>query len=446
MGQKIDADASPEKRLFISLITRDIPLTAAFLDLIDNSVNAAVEPASSHLSTADDYMKLWLDENVRPTVRIDVTVTKTSIAIKDDATGISAKTAAEHVFKFGRSADESNDSDRLSVYGIGMKRALFKLGNNIKMRSDHPDGGFDMKLDVARWAADRTLPWKFEIETRIPSALGKTGTDIQVTSLYEETTRRISDGLFLGQLKDAISKTYAFYMAKFVDIYLNDEKVEGISIELGGNHETETFNRGTVSCAVTAGLGIPQGGTFRDKSAGWFVFCNGRAVVSSDKSMLTGWGGGASALPIFQPKHRAFTGTVFFVSRDAESLPWTTTKAGINEDSSIWQEAKLVMARVGRKVVHFLDTRYTEEGTEISTQELSAAAGVRTSVISAAVSPRQSFTPPTRPKPTYIKIQYDARVDDVKRIAHHLGRSSLGGAEVGRLTFDYYLKNSVGEK
>jgi hypothetical protein len=51
MTAQLLADASPEKRLFISLITRDIPLVAAFLDLVDNSINAAVEPASHRVAS-----------------------------------------------------------------------------------------------------------------------------------------------------------------------------------------------------------------------------------------------------------------------------------------------------------------------------------------------------------------------------------------------------------
>jgi hypothetical protein len=49
MAERIYANANPEKRLFISLLTRDISLIAAFLDLIDNSVNAAVESSSDRL-------------------------------------------------------------------------------------------------------------------------------------------------------------------------------------------------------------------------------------------------------------------------------------------------------------------------------------------------------------------------------------------------------------
>ena len=57
MAQMIPADARPEKRLFISLITRDISLIDAFLDLIDNSINAALEPMADNLKTADDYQR-----------------------------------------------------------------------------------------------------------------------------------------------------------------------------------------------------------------------------------------------------------------------------------------------------------------------------------------------------------------------------------------------------
>ena len=57
MTNSLTADASPEKRLFISLLTRDISLVAAFLDLIDNSINAALAPLADK---ADDGRRLPL--------------------------------------------------------------------------------------------------------------------------------------------------------------------------------------------------------------------------------------------------------------------------------------------------------------------------------------------------------------------------------------------------
>jgi len=346
MPEIIPADASPEKRLFISLLTRDIPLVAAFLDLVDNSINAAVEPYSDRLKTAVDYMSLHQDQTVAPNVIISISVAPGRVQIMDTAPGISAKTAAEHVFKFGRSSSESHEKDRLSVYGIGLKRALFKLGNKINIRSDHVEGGFDLKLNVQQWARDSSPKWTFPISVRSPQERAKCGTSITVTELHDEVERRISDGVFEGQLRELISRTYAFYMAKFVTIDVNTKVLQGINIEIGSNHASDMLIFDNVTCAITAGIGIQEGGQFRDRSSGWFVFCNGRAVIFADKTQLTGWGG--AGLPIFQPKHRPFLGTVFFVSKDPEKLPWTTTKSGINEDSALWQMTKRQMAAVGR--------------------------------------------------------------------------------------------------
>jgi hypothetical protein len=443
---KIDADASPEKRLFISLITRDISLVAAFLDLIDNSVNAAVEPYSARLSTAADYESTLNDDSVQPTVDIKIALNEDAICISDTASGISSSVARDHVFRFGRSSDEAHQSDRLSVYGIGMKRALFKLGNNIKILSDHVEGGFDLDLDVGVWAKDTKQPWTFPLTTRAPAGPNATKTEIRITNLTAETRSRINDGIFIEQLKEAISQTYAFYLAKFVHIYVNDTPIKGREIAIGRNRESDEFSVGNTTCAVTAGIAIPTGDQFKNTVAGWYVLCNGRTVISADKSSLTGWIGGSGGLPIFQPKHRAFIGTVFFVSKDAEELPWNTTKSGINEDSAIWQQAKRTMASVGRKVISFLDGRYTEDGTEVSPSELKEVAGPAINAISAAVSSKSIFNTTAKPRPKTTRIQFDAKPEDVERIAQHLGKRNMSGREAGEYTFNFFLRNEVGEK
>ncbi|MDR3534612.1 MAG: ATP-binding protein [Rhodopila sp.] len=446
MAERLNADARPEKRLFISLLTRDISLVAAFLDLVDNSVNAAVEPVSDRLKTANGYQQVFDDATVQPSVNVYLKLAEASVEVRDNAGGISAATAEQHVFKFGRSAEDADTRDRLSVYGIGLKRAIFKLGRQITIRSDHVEGGFDLKLNVDRWAADTTQPWTFPITRRDPVPPEKCGTTIIVSDLNEEVSRRICDGLFVGQLREAISRTYAFYIAKFVTIYLGDQPVEPMIVDIGANRTSETLEIDGVSCAIAAGIGDPQGGAFRDRSSGWFIFCNGRTVISADKSPLTGWANPGTGLPIFQPKHRPFVGHVFFVSDDPEKLPWTTTKAGINEDSAIWQEAKRHMVVVGRSVISFLDGRYTDEGTEIASADLRQVAQERISVLSSAVSARRSFTPPPVAQSETMRIQYDAKVSDIRKIAQYLRRPGMGGAEVGRHTFLYFLRNEVGEK
>lgn len=444
MAKQIKADARPEKRLFISLLTRDIPLAAAFLDLIDNSINAAVEPFADRLKTAADYLAVLSDEQVRPTVNIRITFSADQVMVQDDTCGISVRTAADHVFKFVRSAEERAEehNDRLSVYGIGLKRAMFKLGNKIDMTSDHRDGGFALDLNVRDWERKAEERWSFLVTPRKPTA-SKTGTSITIKQLYPDVSSRLMDGVFEGELREAISRTYVYFLAKFVNIELNGSPVSGVGIEIGENLSAESFPFGSATCSVTAGIGILQAGGYRDRSSGWFVFCDGRAVISADKSMLTGWD---ASLPIFQPKHRPFLGTVYFVSEDPEQLPWTTTKSAINEDSANWQTAKRYVATVGRVVINFLDSRYTETGTEVLSKDLQEASGTRVNVLAAAASPARSFTPPKRPKPTTTKIQYDARIADVRAIAEYLGNPSMSGSDVGRHTFTHFLENEVEEQ
>ena len=444
MSETIFADANPEKRLFISLLTRDIPMIAAFLDLIDNSVNAVLEPIADRLGTANGYVNVLEDDNVQPNTDIRLTISEQRVKVIDNAPGISLEHARKHVFKFGRSIQDENESDRLSVYGLGMKRAFFKLGRKVQIISDHVNGGFELNLDVMKWAKDTTMPWQFELVPRDPEEPERCGTNIEVTDLYEETKKRLKDGVFEGQLKESIGNTYAYFLSKFIRIFVNEESVAATNLLVGSNNETARFESDSVTCKIIAGLGTPIADKYRERGSGWFVFCNGRTVISADKSPLTGWNN--NGLPIFQPKHRPFLGTVYFVSKFSERLPWDTTKSRINEDSEVWQEAKRLMVSVGRPVTSFLDRRYSDEGTNIAQKELTEVAQVRVDAMRASIAKASHFTLPRRPVKTTMKIQYDAEIKNVDAIKEHLGIPGMSGSNVGKHTFDFFLQNEVGEE
>jgi hypothetical protein len=285
--------------------------------------------------------------------------------------------------------------------------------------------------------------WGFDITVR-PPAKGHFGTRILITELHDEVMRRLNDGFFLSELKERISRTYSFFIGRIVTIRLNDDEINKEQFEIGSNFASEKFQRGDVSCNITAGIAAVRGESFRERNAGWFVFCNGRAVLFADKSALTGWTGGGQ-LPTFQPKHRPFLGVVFFVSPDPEDLPWTTTKSGINEESLIWQEAKRYMVTVGRVITGFLDSRYSDDNQTVAPPDLQRASGQAVSVLSAAVSSSQQFKLPRSAAPKMIRIQYQAKVADIRAIESYLRRPGMGGSEVGRYTFNWFLKNEVGQ-
>ena len=45
-----------------------------------------------------------------------------------------------------------------------------------------------------------------------------------------------------------------------------------------------------------------------------------------------------------------------------------------------------------------------------------------------------------------MRIQYDAKINQVESIAKYLSRPGMSGSDVGRHTFHYFLQNEVGEK
>ena len=443
MPETIQADASPEKRLFISLLTRDISLEAAFLDLIDNSINAALAPFSDRLLTADDYLCILDDASVHPTTDINIVTSPDRVVVTDNAPGIWLKTALHHVFRFGRPDDDNDGTDRLSVYGLGLKRAIFKTGRHVKMTSDHARGGFSLDLDVNEWSRADTPRWEFDLLPRLPARPSQCGTSITITRLRDETASRLADGVFADTLKNRIGRTYSYFLTKFVRISVNGDQIPATVLHVGRNTATDSFSDNGVTCTVTAGLGTPDAGRYRDRGSGWFVFCNGRNIISADKTPLTGWQG--QGLPIFQPKHRPFLGTVFFVSKQPDLLPWDTTKSGINADSAVWQRAKLLMTTVGRSVTAFLDSRYSDEGSEVEHSDLGGAAGDRIDVIRASLGKKRAFDQPARPPRENVQIQYSAKKAHVQMIAEYLSRPSMGAASVGRHTFNFFLRNEVGE-
>jgi hypothetical protein len=435
------AFATPEKRLFVSLITRDITLADAILDLIDNSINAAMHDVANPLNSAKAFHSFLTSSKtkLRATIRVDISPTK--ISVIDDAGGIQFKHARDGIFHFG--AVEQSTRDRLSVFGIGMKRALFKIGNDISIVSDHPDGGFALDLDAGKWETTPQDKWGFEIDARPKSNSPNPGTRINISGLHDDVRKRISDSLFLTSLRDKIAKTYSYFLGRFIKIFLNNRDVSPITFDIGSNFTHESFTKDGVEYDITTGISRASA-RFTGEFAGWFIYCNGRALLFADKSEQTGWGG--EILPVFQPKHRPFLGLVFFYSDSPELLPWTTTKDSINQESSVWQDAKRQMTRLARPVIKLLDDRYSNDGTDFALRDLENVAGAKTSSFAATVSAPRSFMVTKKKKAETVRIQYDAELREMEAIKRHVGKSSLTGTKIGRMTFEYYLRNEVGSK
>jgi hypothetical protein len=440
---QLSADASPEKRLFISLLTRDISLVDAVLDLIDNSINSAIIQSRADLSKPQDYISLLRKKPKGKLASVTVNFDENRFSISDTCGGISLEHAENDVFRFGREllGSEDDTNNRLSVYGIGLKRAIFKIGDHVAMKSGHPKDGFELDLRVKAWERLVQPKWSIPITRHKGRLDGAYGTKIEIRDLYPEIKRRIADGSFERDLSNRIARSYNYFLQRVVTVSVRGKVIEPIDISFGKNIAQQSFILNEVSCIVMAGISVPKKKFHTAEVAGWYIFCNGRAVAFADKTPLTGWG---TFLPNFQPKHRPFVGLVFFTSEQPEKLPWTTTKSSINQESAIWQHALRVMGTTGKQITGYLDKRYSDDGTEITVDELSQVAGKAESAL-AAISNKPRMFQVIKKKKNTTSIQYTVKIAEADEVRGYLGRRTMSNSEIGRHTFDYFLENVVRE-
>jgi hypothetical protein len=437
----MEADASPTKEVFLEMFIRDLSLEDCILDLVDNSIDSLIKSRSVDVSDAllPDGSDRDKKEKRRLAV-ITISYEPGVFRIRDNCGGISVEDAVKEVFRIGHS--DKAALGQLGVYGIGLKRAIFKIGNDITIESRTRDDGFNMHIAVPEWS--RNPSWKLPLEvTEGTGEVEAAGTSITVRSFREEVAARFRSGTFEARLTEMIGRTYCLFLNRYVAIALNGRKVGPRVIKFGSSEEVnvakEELVDGNVKVTLYAGLAARGAdGEWQAAEAGWYIACNGRLVVAADKTDLTGWGLG---MPQFVPKYRGFLGLAFFYSRNPLDLPWTTTKRGLNQESLIFQRVRTRMATIGRPVLSFLNEMYSSEETERTPQRQVAESITALDVRELTSRPQTGFQTAARPlTEDTVKVQFDAKRADLNRVRKSLRRSDMPASKVGRYTFDYYLK------
>jgi hypothetical protein len=336
------------------MLTRDISLADAILDLVDNCLDGALRFADGK---DVDYAKHF--------VRIEIAEDHFSIA--DNCGGIPRDVAIKYAFKMGREPADDRDSDAetIGMYGIGMKRAIFKMGREALVRTRHGDDSFEVPITSQWLDAENWDPLPINEPTEGTEKLEVPGTTIYATALYSGVAKHFANAAFENEVRTAISEHFTMFLQEGLEITLNGTRVEPVLVEvLVSEHEDrpapfvyqKTIDDVTVSITVGLNTGKSLGdededdaGFERDRSsatAGWTVLCNDRAVIVGDKSRLTGWGDG---IPLYHPQFAIITGIIEFRSKRADKLPVTTTKRALDTSSNVWLES-LVKMKEGMRI------------------------------------------------------------------------------------------------
>lgn len=427
--KNISVDANPTKDFFISMLTRDIPLNRSILDLIDNSVDAACS----------------LDNESLMGKEIFITLSKDEFRIEDNCGGFDIDIAKHYAFRFGRDSKALRQTpNSVGQFGVGMKRTLFKLGNNFTVRSIFSSGAFELKVNVNEWLAATADKWEFNL-LEITKPNKPEGTYIEVVDLFPSVSEQFEDNEFIRLFKEEVAIAYFKRINQGLKIFINGDPVEHYDIkvkqseELGSVYLKETYD----GVDITVRAGVAEQDLIK---GGWYIVCNGRLVENAEKTFKSLWG--TNSIPKYHDRFAFFRGVVEFESSDSSKLPWTTTKTGVDIDSSVYRFANKLMIRAIEPVIKFLNQREAERKQVAENRlekndqvlELAISNAKTVSIYSAANTEQAEFIRPEKMEASAAKygtVSYQVEMEKLSLVKEATGASSA--SEAGKLTFDYYL-------
>ena len=356
------------------MLTRDIDLGDSIMDLLDNCVDGILRQLKQTPRVQDSklpYDGFWAQ----------IIANRDTFSIMDNCGGIPRDIAVKSAFRLGRlETDRDTDIATVGMYGIGMKRALFKLGSQTTVNSRHDGESYSVEIS-SDWINNDDL-WDLPL-TDTPNSLQADGTQIIVSQLHEPIAHQFdeTESTFVTDLKENISSFYSLILQKGFHISVNGEELApvGLGILVPADFTLDAVPpyayRGTFDgvdiqlfigfyrrLATEPEIDDEQNIPRKSDNAGWTVICNDRVVLYRDKSPITGWG--SDNVPKYHPQFIAIAGVVMFYSDQPLNLPLNTTKRGLDTSSPIYWHTRRFMLEGLKK---FTDFTYHWKGQEDDT-------------------------------------------------------------------------------
>lgn len=465
-----EAVASPTKQFFVSMLTRDIELRDAILDLLDNCVDGILRTIKPDPTAATPYAGF----------NATIVMSKERFRILDNCGGIPIETAKKYAFAMGKPAGAANEgtSATVGMYGIGMKRAIFKLGTDALVESWN-DTGFAVKFTSDWMAKDG---WDDLPVYDLPGgALADRGTSITVRALNPEVSVCFSSSVWIDEFRKIVAQHYSIILSKGFSVRIGPSEDTAVAIVAEPFRLLQTApiddkritpyvyagKLGDVDVEIYAGLyrellsaeeaerEEETRGTTDD--AGWTVACNDRVVVWKDKTRLTGWG--EASVPNYHGQFIAITGIVLMRCADPTKLPLTTTKRGIDAGSNVYSEAKDLMREATKELTSFTN-RWKKFPSRLEAiyksseyVDLPKLRAMRASVPLTTLRklPDMGRFLPQYPEPaeekTHVVVKFEAAKVDVELLGKiYFGEDETPKpGEVGREAFERAMKGARGE-
>lgn len=346
-GKPFLVDTKPTKEVVVDSLTRDISVEACLFDLIDNAVDAARDTIFSRL---EEKHVEGLPGSYSG-FKITLVFSNDGCLIDDNCGGITVERLRTMVLRFGQ---RSSHPMGIGIFGLGLNRALFKLGRVSHLKTDTGSQRAELILKTEEYL--KSDDWNLPAEEFKSS--GKVGTSIEVRQLYEDIAHRFADNDWVEEYRHEVGRRYGRFIEKGLEIEINSVAIldREIRIRKAGPFPEEYKSYKTEDVAIHIRFGQHSQHRFSaepdyDKSQnalltdqfGWTVLCNDRAIVVSDKTMRTGWD------TKFHTEFYGFVGTVTFDANDPSKLPWDTTKFDVDMNNRAYLTALVDMRKFAEK-------------------------------------------------------------------------------------------------
>ncbi len=453
-NQKLDsANASPTKEFFVNMITKDISLEDSILDLIDNSIDAAKHSSGSQPMTLGSQIDL-------SQYTISIKLSSNSFIIVDNCGGMTLDNAIKHAFSFGRKPGIEPEQYGIGVYGIGMKRAAFKLGRDITVRSTYVEGNrirqsFKVPIDVEEWLKSKIQSWDFDIVEA--EDMEENGVEIQVRNLTSAAKNALANPAFVQNLRRMLARDYSLYLNKGLNLIVNGERISGLHLEFAGSEEFVPMrisynglqNGDEIFVEMIGGMAAPPPDSTEpdekqnsDKRFGWYIACNGRIVLAADKTEVSGWG--TTNWPQWHRQYAGFMGIVLFSAYNTAALPLTTTKRSVDLTSDVYKTAQVKMRDLTKEWINYTNER--KQALDAAKEKEARAKAIPIQQVENRESIALPKLPAVKPVERPANVQYSVPVKRMKRLAGELGNINLPYREVGLRSFEYTYEDLVGEE
>ncbi|MCU7927395.1 MAG: ATP-binding protein [Candidatus Thiodiazotropha sp. (ex Dulcina madagascariensis)] len=298
-------DATPEKRIFLSIIS-EYDLKRSICELIDNAIDLWTRTKREDL-----------------VIRIELDARQQAISIHDNAGGLE-EDRLDHIISPGKTSNDIDDSV-IGYFGVGSKRAVVALAKDINIKSRFSSGKtYLVKLDEDWITNDSSwhLPY-----AEAPTPLSPSSTEIELGRLRIHVSKDDTE-----ELKVQLSEIYARFIESGVTIQINGEILGATHFDNEWSYPPKLLptkftgvveiEGRIVEIEILSGLIDHPGDP--DDSYGVFVYCNNRLISRGLKDYSVGFISGLVGNPHYNV---SLARTIVSLKGQSQDMPWDSSKS-----------------------------------------------------------------------------------------------------------------------